>query len=76
LDTLRAHGVRVVDHGDLAVARWTAERSDSRPNAWRRVVDVVEAARSAISEVVLAGQAPVGLAPPPLPPNDRRARVL
>jgi arginase len=61
LDTLRAHRVRWVDHGDLPVARWTAERTDSRPNAWRRVVDVVEAARLAIAEVVLAGQAPVVL---------------
>ena len=61
LDTLRAHGVRVADHGDLAVARWTAERTDSRPNAWRHVVDVVEAARSAISEVIIAGHAPLVL---------------
>ena len=41
LETLRAHGVRVADHGDLAVARWTAQSADGRPNAWRRVVDVV-----------------------------------
>ena len=61
LETLRAHGVRVADHGDLAVARWTAERTDERPNAWRQVVDVVDAARSAISEMVLAGQAPLVL---------------
>jgi arginase len=61
LETLRAHGVRVADHGDLAVARWTAQRADRRPNAWRRVVDVVAAARSAISEVVGAGQAPLVL---------------
>ena len=61
LETVRAHGVRVADHGDLAVARWTAERTDEWPNAWRQVVDVVGAARSAISEVVLAGQAPLVL---------------
>jgi arginase len=61
LETLHAHGVRVVDHGDLAVAQWIAEMTDSRPNAWRRVVDVVETARSAILEVVLAGQAPLML---------------
>ncbi len=61
LGTLRAHGVRVADHGDLAVTRWTAERVDGRPNAWRQVVDVVAAARSAISEVVLADQAPLVL---------------
>ena len=61
LETLRAHGVRVADHGDLGVARWTAERTDERPNAWRQVVDVVDAARSAISEMVLAGQAPLVL---------------
>ena len=61
LETLRAHGVRVADHGDLAVTRWTAERVDGRPNAWRQVVDVVAAARSAISEVVLADQAPLVL---------------
>ena len=30
LETLRAHGVRVADHGDLAVTRWTAERVDGR----------------------------------------------
>ena len=61
LEILRAHGVRVADHGDLAVARWTAERTDERPNAWRQVVEVVDAARSAISEMVLAGQAPLVL---------------
>jgi arginase len=61
LETLQAHGVRVADHGDLSVARWTAKRTDELPNAWRQVVDVVEAARSAISEVVLAGQAPLVL---------------
>ena len=61
LERLRAHGVRVADHGDLAVARWTADRTDERPNAWRQVVDVVDAARSAISDVVLAGQAPLVL---------------
>jgi arginase len=61
LGTLRAHGVRVADHGDLAVARWTAERTDGRPNAWRQVVEVVQAARSAISEVLAAGQAPLVL---------------
>jgi arginase len=61
LETLRAHGVRVADHGDLPVTRWTAEKVDGRPNAWRRVVDVVAAARSAIAEVVLAGQAPLVL---------------
>jgi arginase len=61
LETLRAHGVRVADHGDLAVARWTAARTDERPNAWRQVVDVVDAARSAISELVLTGQAPLVL---------------
>jgi arginase len=61
LETLRAHGVRVADHGDLAVTPWTAERVDGQPNAWRRVVDVVAAARSAISEVVMAGQAPLVL---------------
>ena len=36
LETLRAHGVRVADHGDLAVTRWTAERVDGRPNAGGR----------------------------------------
>ena len=61
LETLRAHGVRVADHGDLAVARWTADRTDGRPNAWRQVVDVVDRARSAIADVVLAGQAPLVL---------------
>jgi arginase len=61
LETLRAHGVRVADHGDLAVARWTAQSADGRPNAWRRVVDVVAAARSAIFEVVGAGEAPLVL---------------
>jgi arginase len=61
LETLRAHGVRVADHGDLAVARWTAEPADGRPNAWRQVVDVVAAARSAISGVVRAGQTPLVL---------------
>jgi arginase len=61
LETLRAHGVGVADHGDLAVTRWTAEKVDGRPNAWRQVVDVVAAARSAISEVLLAGQAPLVL---------------
>ncbi len=61
LETLRAHGVGVADHGDLAVTRWTAAKVDGRPNAWRQVVDVVAAARSAISEVVLAGQAPLVL---------------
>jgi arginase len=61
LETLRAHGVRVADRGDLAVTRWTAERVDGLPNAWRQVVDVVAAARSAISEVVLADQAPLVL---------------
>ena len=61
LETLRAHGVRVADHGDLAVARWTADRTDGRPNAWRQVVEVVDAARSAITDVVLAGQAPLVL---------------
>jgi arginase len=61
LETLHAHGVRVADHGDLAVTRWTAERVDGLPNAWRQVVDVVAAARSAISEVVLADQAPLVL---------------
>jgi hypothetical protein len=55
------HGVRVADHGDLAVARWTAERTDGRPNAWRQVVEVVQAARSAISEVLAASQAPLVL---------------
>ena len=61
LETLRAHGVRVADHGDLAVARWTADRTDGRPNAWRQVVEVVDRARSAIADVVLAGQAPLVL---------------
>lgn len=61
LGTFRAHGVRVADHGDLAVARWTSERTDGRPNAWRQVVEVVHAARSAISEVLAAGQAPLVL---------------
>jgi Arginase family len=61
LETLRAHGVRLADHGDLAVARWTADRMDGRPNAGRQVVDVVDAARSAVSEVVLAGHAPLVL---------------
>ena len=61
LEALRAHGVGVADHGDLAVTRWTAAKVDGRPNAWRQVVDVVAAARSAISEVVLAGQAPLVL---------------
>lgn len=61
LKTLRAHGVRVADHGDLAVARWTADRTDGRPNAWRQVVEVVDNALSAISEVFLAGQAPLVL---------------
>jgi arginase len=59
LETLRAHGVRVADHGDLAVSRWTADRTDGLPNAWRQVVEVVDSARSAISDVVLAGQAPL-----------------
>jgi arginase len=61
VETLRAHGVRVADHGDLPVARWTADRTDEWPNAWRQVVDVVDAARSAISEVVRVGQAPLVL---------------
>jgi arginase family enzyme len=61
LETLRARRVRVADHGDLAVTRWTAERADERPNAWRQVVDLVAAARSAISEVVRAGQTPLVL---------------
>ena len=61
LETFRAHGVRVADHGDLAVARWTADRTDGRPNAWRQVVEVIGSARSAISEILLAGQAPLVL---------------
>ena len=61
MQTLRAHGVRVADHGDLAVARWTADRTDGLPNAWRQVVEVVNSARSAVSEVVVAGQAPLVL---------------
>lgn len=61
LETFRAHGVRVADHGDLAVARWTADRTDGRPNAWRQVVEVIDSARSAISEILLAGQAPLVL---------------
>ena len=62
LATLRAHGVDVADHGDLAVARWSADITDGPPNAWRRVVEVVDAARVAISEVVAAGRAPLVLA--------------
>jgi arginase len=61
LEILRAHGVRVADHGDLPVARWTADRNGEQPNAWRQVVQVVDAARSAISNVLLAGQAPLVL---------------
>ena len=61
LETLRSHEVRVADHGDLAVARWTANRTDGWPNAWRQVVEVVDAARSATTDVVLAGQAPLVL---------------
>jgi hypothetical protein len=36
VETLRAHGVGVADRGDLAIARWTADRADGRPNAWRK----------------------------------------
>jgi arginase len=61
VETLRAHWVRVADHGDLPVARWAADRTDEWPNAWRLVVDVVDAARSVISEVVRVGQAPLVL---------------
>ena len=61
LEMLRAHGVRVADHGDLPVARWTADRNGDQPNAWRQVVQVVDAARSAISNVLLAGRAPLVL---------------
>jgi arginase len=61
LETLQAHGVPVADHGDLAVARWNADRTDDRPNAWQQVVDVVSAAKSAIARVLDAGQAPLVL---------------
>jgi arginase len=61
VETLHAHGVPVADHGDMAVARWTAERTDDRPNAWRQVVDVVSAAKSAIARVLEGGQTPLVL---------------
>ena len=61
LETLRAHGVGVVDHGDLAIARWSAKVTNGRPNAWREVVEVVDTARAALSEVVAAGRAPLVL---------------
>jgi len=61
LETLHAQGVRVADHGDMAVARWTADRTDDGPNAWRQVVDVVSAAKSAIAGVLDAGQTPLVL---------------
>jgi len=61
LDTLRDHGVGVADHGDLPVARWNAQVTPGRPNAWQQVVEVVDTARAAISTVVAAGQAPLVL---------------
>jgi arginase len=61
LETLHAQGVPVADHGDMAVARWTADRTDDQPNAWRKVVDVVSAAKSAIAVVLDAGQTPLVL---------------
>ena len=61
VETLRDHGSGVADHGDLPVARWTADVTPGRPNAWQQVVEVVDTARAAIAEVIAAGQAPLVL---------------
>jgi arginase family enzyme len=59
VETLRDHGSDVGDHGDLPVARWNADVTPGRPNAWQQVVDVVATARAAIAEVIAADQAPL-----------------
>ena len=61
IDQLRAADPDVVDHGDRPVARWVADRSDDRPNAWRRVVDVLVDARTALGAVIDAGRRPLVL---------------
>jgi arginase len=61
IDRLRAAGPDVIDHGDRPVARWVADRSDDRPNAWRHVVDVLVDARTAIGAVFDAGHRPLVL---------------
>jgi arginase family enzyme len=75
-DTLREHGVSVADHGDLPVARWNAHVTPGRPNAWQQVVEVVDTARAAISEVIAAGQAPLVLGGECRPGRRRPARAV
>jgi arginase len=59
IDRLRAADPDVVDYGDRPVARWVADRSDDRPNAWRHVVDVLADARMALGSVFDAGHRPL-----------------
>jgi arginase len=61
IDRLRAADPDVVDHGDRPVARWVADRTDDRPNAWRHVVEVLVDARTALGAVFDAGHRPLVL---------------
>src|SRR5215208_5626022 len=61
IDRLRAVDPDVVDYGDRPVARWVADRSDDRPNAWRHVVDVLAEARTALGAMFDAGHCPLVL---------------
>ena len=61
VDRLRAAGSDVVDHGDLAVTRWVADRPDDRPNNWRAATDVIADSRVAVGDVLAEGHCPLVL---------------
>ncbi|MGS0686048.1 arginase family protein [Nakamurella sp. GG22] len=61
VNTLRATGVALEDHGDLPVTRWRAAGADGTPNNVGQVADVLRATSTEVGAILDAGERPLVL---------------
>jgi arginase len=60
-ERLAAAGARVVDYGDLPVARWRPDRHQRRPHNLRAVLGVLHETSTSVGEILTDGRVPLVL---------------